>query len=345
MWEPSSKITMTATIINKLSKPKPSPVFDTYWRFAAERQNIFFNRLEESFPPWSRDPILQLHKFTNAYRAADRVSQFLIREVINKGSQQVEELLFRIILFKLFNKIETWQHLTRSIGEITFETYEFCRYDQALYSYKKAGNAIYSGAYIMASAKSNFGFDLKHQNHLKLIELILEKRTLNKIIQAASLEQVYTELKELPSIGSFLAYQYAIDINYSNLTNFSEMEFVKAGPGARDGIRKCFVDLGGMSEEDVIKYMSDRQELEFSRLGIEFRNLWGRRLQLIDCQNLFCEVDKYARLAHPDIRGISNRTRIKQKFRPRDLKRIDYSFPKKWNLDKKMQIIKIDKNG
>lgn len=32
-------------------------------------------------------------------------------------------------------------------------------------------------------------------------------------------------------------------------------------------------------------------------LGLRFRSLAGRRLKLIDCQNLFCEVDKYARVA------------------------------------------------
>ena len=48
--------------------------------------------------------------------------------------------------------------------------------------------------------------------------------------------------------------------------------------------------------------------------GFSFRGLNGRRLQLIDCQNLFCEVDKYARLAHPEITGYSGRSRIRQRF-------------------------------
>ena len=64
------------------------------------------------------------------------------------------------------------------------------------------------------------------------------------------------------------------------------MEFVVPGPGARDGISKCFNDLGGLSEVEIIKLMADRQESEFERLGLEFRSLWGRPLQLIDCQNL-----------------------------------------------------------
>ena len=62
--------------------------------------------------------------------------------------------------------------------------------------------------------------------------------------------------------------------------------------------------------------MADLQEQEFKRLGLDFQSLWGRRLQLIDCQNLFCEVDKFARVAHPQIVGRTGRTRIKQKFEP-----------------------------
>ncbi|NHA05457.1 hypothetical protein G7092_16725 [Mucilaginibacter sp. HC2] len=319
-------------IINKINKPKPSIVFDTYWYFAAERQKVFFNRFSDSYPPWSKDPIIQHYKFTNAYRITDRVSQYLVKNIIHQGDQKPEELLFRILLFKLFNKIETWELVEKNFGEVRFDTYDYAIYDQILTTAREQGLAIYSGAYIMASAKSAFGFKYKHQNHLKLLELIMEQNTFQRLLNSRSLEALYQELLKLPSIGSFLAYQYAIDINYSNLTDFSEMEFVKAGPGAKDGIRKCFSVQDDLSDEDIIKWMADRQEQEFQRLEIDFKDLWGRPLQLIDCQNLFCEVDKYARLAHPEVRGISDRTRIKQKFKPTGLKRINYCFPEKWQL-------------
>jgi len=327
-------------IINKLIEPKPSVVFDTYWKFAAERQNVFFNRMISPVPPWTADPIIQNYKFTNAYRVTDRVSQYLIKNVIYRGDQSPGELLFRIILFKLFNKIETWKLLEKQFGEIRFDTYDYGIYDHLLTSARKRGNSIYSGAYIMASAKSKFGHQFKHQNHLSLLELILNNRNLNRILDSATMEDLYLRLLELPSIGSFLAYQYAIDLNYSDLFSFSEMDFVKAGPGAKDGIRKCFTDLGDYAYEDVIKWMADHQEEEFTRLNINFKDLWGRRLQLIDCQNLFCEVDKYSRLAHPEIRGISDRTRIKQKFRVSSLKKIDYLLPEKWHV-KNNESIKV----
>src|ERR1051325_10092909 len=71
---------------------RPTVVFTTYWRFAAERQKIFFRRLKKPNPPWTTDPLLQQHKFTNAYRASDRVSQYLIRHVIYSSTFSTRDL-------------------------------------------------------------------------------------------------------------------------------------------------------------------------------------------------------------------------------------------------------------
>jgi len=324
------------TIFAKKKKPNPSIVYNTYWRFAAERQEIFFKRFERETPPWTSDVILKLFKFTNAYRATDRVSQYLIKKVIYNGDQKPSEVFFRILLFKLFNKIETWELIARHIGKISSDTYRYKEYDNILGRSMQKGESIYSGAYMMASGRNAFGYALKHQNHLKLIETMFKDRLYERILSFSKMEELFNALKEYATIGPFLAYQFATDINYSNLTQFSEMEFVKAGPGARDGIKKCFLDFGDYTEEDIIKMMADNQHVEFDRLEIKFKNLWGRPLQLIDCQNIFCEVDKYSRVAHPEITGISDRKRIKQKFSPTSLIPIDYYFPPKWKIKVKV---------
>lgn len=321
-------------IVSKKSQPKPSIVFNTYWKFAVKRQNIFFNKIN-NVVPLTTDPILDRHRFTNVYRASDRVSQYLIRNVIYKEGIVLSknDVLLRILLFKIFNKISTWELLESHFGNITTTTFNSKKFSQVLSEAKNAKETIYSGAYIMASGKSIFGHNFKHENHLELLARHVQSGKLLKEIESVqSLEEVYKALLGIPTFGSFLAYQYAIDINYSELSNFSEMDFVQAGPGAKDGIRKCFKDLGDFSYEDVIKYMTDIQEKQFDRLNLGFKDLWGRRLQLIDCQNLFCEVDKYSRVAHPDIAGLSNRTRIKQIYRA-DSSDINYFFPPKWNLN------------
>ena len=318
--------------MSRLSPAKPTIVYDTYWRFAVERQAVFFRRLEGSSPPWTTDSILTQYKFTNAYRASDRVSQYLIRNVIYAGSQSTEEVFFRTILFKIFNRIGTWELLTSVLGEIEYSSYSFDAYDSVLSGSLAAGRAIYSAAYIMPSAGRVFGYSRKHRNHLKLIERMMADEVPERIASASTMRDAFSILRSYPSIGDFLAYQFVTDLNYSEVTDFSEMEFVVPGPGAVDGIHKCFSDLGGLTEEDLIRVVTERQEEEFDRLDLPFRDLWGRRLQLIDCQNLFCEVSKYARVKHPDIKGFGGRSRIKQIYRS-TAEPIEYWFPPKWGIN------------
>jgi hypothetical protein len=92
------------------------------------------------------------------------------------------------------------------------------------------------------------------------------------------------------------------------------------------------LDAADYDAVDLISMMADRQEAEFERLGLPFRDLYGRRLQLIDCQNLFCEISKYARVSHPEILGLSGRTRIKQMFRPEGPLAAPW-YPPKWSLN------------
>ena len=154
----------------------------------------------------------------------------------------------------------------------------------------------------------------------------------HRIAGARMMRDAFGLLRSYPSIGNFLAYQFVTDLNYSEITNFSEMQFVVPGPGALDGINKCFSDFGGLTEADLIRVVTERQEEEFGRLGLRFPDLWGRRLQLIDCQNLFCEVSKYARVKHPDFKGVGSRSRIKQFYRP-TAEPITYWYPPKWGIN------------
>lgn len=313
-----------------------SIVYETYWRFAAERQAIFFRRADGEEPPWTEDEILRKYKFTNAYRASDRVSQFLIRQVIYEGDSSCEETFFRTLLFKIFNRIETWKLLSRELGEVAFDDYSFARYDRVLMGAKERGEKIYSAAYIMPSGGRSSPYPQKHRMHLKMLERMMEEKLPARIAQAESMKEAFALLRAYPTIGDFLAYQFIIDLNYSNITNFGEMEFVVPGPGARDGIRKCFHHLGGWNETDIIRFTAEHQEAEFKRLGLTFRTLWGRRLQLVDCQSLFCEVDKYARLKHPEFCSRTGRLRIKQFYRP-TCEALHFWYPPKWGLNDRIE--------
>ena len=336
---PELSATTAPIVLRHLAPAKVSEVYESYWRFAAERQAVFFRRARGETRPWTDNPVLAIYKFTNAYRASDRVSQYLIRHVIYRDDlpRSPREVFFRIVLFKLFNKIETWELLERALGPITFEDYRFAAFDAVLSRAMKAGRRIYSAAYIMPPGSRAFGRSAKHQNNLLLLERMMADRLAERLAQIRTMQEAFEKLRAYPTIGGFLAYQFITDINYSEITDFSEMDFVVPGPGARDGLRKCFVDPGGLNEPELIRLMADLQEQEFERLGLNFQSLWGRPLQLIDCQNLFCEVDKYARVAHPQVVGKTGRVRIKQKFDPIP-DPIDLFYPPKWKLNDKIRI-------
>ncbi|MCY4541224.1 MAG: putative DNA base hypermodification protein [Rhodobacteraceae bacterium] len=330
------------------SQPAPKPLafapqvkvttaYESFWRFAAERQEIFFRRVRGKPHPWTNDPVLAKYKFTNAYRASDRVSQYLIRNVIYRDDLpgSPNEVLFRILLFKFFNKIDTWKALERELGPLVFENYRFAGYDAVLTTARQAGRSIYSAAYIMPPGNRFFGRRAKHRNHLLLLERMVADQLGERLTETRSMRHGFEMLHSYPTIGNFLAYQLITDINYSELTDFDEMDFVMPGPGASDGLRKCFADPDSLSESDLIRLVAARQEQEFERYGIHFQELWGRRLHLIDCQNLFCEIGKYARVAHPHIAGTTGRVRIKQRFVPSS-KPIKLFFPPKWKLNDKI---------
>lgn len=310
---------------------KRQKVYDLYWYFACERQNIFWKKLNNEPSPWTDDKILQTYKFCNSYRVNDRVSQYLLKNVIYNGKKYLDkDMLFRILIFKLFNKESTWELLIDNFGDITLKTFDIGKYSKVLENAIKNGIKIYNDAYISCANKA-FGYDRKHDNHLALLNKMFNIDNIHeKILNCKTMEEAFYIIKSYPLIGNFMAYQLVTDINYSDIVDWKENEFTVAGPGSLRGIKKCFIDKGNMSNEDIIKYMYNNQDKEFKRLNLNFKRIGNRPLQLIDCQNIFCELDKYCRQALPELK--SNRSKIKKKYVPKSSK-IEYFYPPKWHID------------
>jgi hypothetical protein len=290
-------------------------VFDAYWNFAASRQAIFDRRWSGAPRPWTGDVILQQFKFCNTFRAADRVTQYLLSEVIyNPKADDLspEDTFCRIVLFRLFSKPETWLALDTNDRPLTVESLDPDRH-AAILSRLRERQAIYTSAFILAPPAQSLGS--KHLHHLRLVKRMFSPGGIGQVLaKSRTLRQLVEALLEWPTIGPFLAYQVAIDLNYSPHFQFSENEFTLPGPGALRGLQKVFVDPRGRTPQALIMDMVDSQDAHFRRLGLDFNGLFGRPLHAIDCQGLFCEIDKYSRAAFPDLR--SARVRIKQGFRP-----------------------------
>jgi hypothetical protein len=323
------------TVHSVRAQPKPrEEVFRLYWYFASERQAIFERRVAGERAPWTNDPILDTFKFCNVFRASDRVSQYLIRDVAYApDAGTAEDRLFQIVAFRTFSKIETWRGVRRFLGGAPrIADLRDGSFERALDHVRLENGGLYTGAFILCATDA-FGRGLKHLNHVELFrEMFVRTHLAERLREAPSLRAIYELFHEYPLMGDFMSYQTAIDVNYSDvlLDDFSENSFTKPGPGAVRGIRKVFRDLGDFSPEDAISWMVDRQSEHMQRFGYPFNGLWGRALHAIDCQGLFCEVDKYCREALPTL--TSARKRIKARYTSA-AEPFTLRFPQKWGLD------------
>ena len=217
------------------------------------------------------DPVIATYRFTNAYRAADRVSQYLIGSVQYNRKWGWLDTFVRSLVFKIFNRIDIWRYLLTEIGEPDCDLLFDGAIDAALE--KVAGTQpIYSAAYIMPPPRSSSG--PKYMRHLSLLRGMVNDRAHIEIQDAPTMASAYGCLRRYESIGTFLAYQFTTDLNYSRYLDFSENEFAVPGPGALRGLRKCFSDSGGLSDSDLLRWTAERQHEEFGRR----RPLVGRSL-------------------------------------------------------------------
>lgn len=323
---------------------KPNKNFLYYLHFVKERMEIFWNRLEEKQKPWTSDIILQQYKFTNVYRILDRVSQYLVRNVIEDTRYDYveEDIFFRILLFKHFNRIETWELLEKEFGAITYNINLLKQMDLYLQESIKNGEKIYSNAYMVYgfSGDEFNSMSCKHSRYFHVWQTRLFPK-LNKILKSKSMKEVYEILRQIPGYANFISYQYCIDFNYSSLFDFHENSFVVAGPGAERGIQQTF-DTEEYEKViyDVMEHFDEYVEEYSSKYKKDLTpKLLERPLHLIDVQNCFCETDKYLREASKyddsivQIEGKKN-SKIKNRFVENENK-IYYVFPKKWQLELK----------
>lgn len=316
--------------MNRSPIPRPG-VYELYWQFAARRQAIFEKRLAGLPPPWTDDPILEEYKFCNVYRVADRVSQYMVQHVCYSSQKDSPgDRLFQIVAFRTFSRPETWEGVRTFLGHYpTLQDLADDSFTRALEHVKMTDSKLYTNAFILCAADS-YHQGAKYLNHVELFRhMFLEENLGDKLLAAQSLEEVYNLLHTFPLMGNFMSYQTAIDLNYSDIINFSENDFTKAGPGALRGMKKLFADTNGLSPEEIIMWMVSRQDEEFRRLGLEFHGLFGRPMAAIDAQNVFCETDKYCRVAVPEL--ASGRSKIKSHFAATS-QPVELFFPPKWRL-------------
>ncbi|KAL5484863.1 hypothetical protein ACEPAI_7505 [Sanghuangporus weigelae] len=279
------------------------PAFDTFWEYASERHAVEERRRAGRPQPWSKKSVFREYKFCSVFRVADRGSQFLIKEVIERGgSQEEEELLFRVLLYSSFVRVETYKLLADALGPLSWKTYDHAKYARVLLRAADNGDSIYTGAF--QKFPPQLGHGHAHENHLALLEIMMSNNLLGQLRECKYMADAFDVIYQFPGSGDFVAFQLLINLSYTPLVNFSENDFVIAGVGAVKGLKKCFSpsDSVSGSEGALIRWMTETQERHFARLGLEPAVLSNgngdgkRKMTLVDVEHTLCELHKYVRI-------------------------------------------------
>jgi hypothetical protein len=185
----------------------------TVFEWMAERHAIFERRFSGMSAPWTTDRVMAEHPFCNVYRLLDKGTQYLVERVINGGgAQDVVEVTFRTILFRMFNKIDTWELLVRELGpELTYSDFNVERYTRVLEDAMDEAEArgtrltLYTSAH-QVSAPS-LGEAKYFQNHIKALSAMMEAKLPQRLAKCEYLRDAFEIIRLCPGYGDFLANQ------------------------------------------------------------------------------------------------------------------------------------------
>lgn len=246
---------------------------------------------------WTNDPSLQSYRFCNTFRVTDATCQYLIQYCIRAGSQDPTELIFRVLLFDTFTRVDTWEYIVQHIGAPTWENYNRRTYAKVLRQATNQGLPLYTGSFQKPSPLV-YGHKEAFMNHLQGLEELMNAGLPSRFVSATSMSEVFDWLRSFKGFGDFNAYQLLLNLSYTGLGNFTDFEtFVVVGCGAREGLKRCFVSgLSRSMEIKVIQWMQRTQRDHFNRLGLSCTlgppGSLNHELLICDIEHTLCEIDK-----------------------------------------------------
>lgn len=305
--------------------------FDNFFWFVAERHRIHCLRIAGRNPPWTEDEILAEYAFTNVFRVFDRVTQYILCNVVGKGDEGLDDAVFRVLLFRTFNRIETWELLEAELGTLTWREFDVDKYEEILVEAADQG-PLYGSVYIIPAP--DLGWGRNYANHLRLIKLMMDQGLPGKLQKFEYLRDAHGYLCLYPGVGNFTGFQYLLDLNMLPYYNWDEHLWAALGPGSKSGIQKMFGPSVRGQEDAALEFLHDSLPSHFARLGIVADNIPrlcdGRPpgLSMVDLEHSLCEYDKYCRARFPLAKG-GARTHLRNKFNPNPNKPTA-ELPAKW---------------
>lgn len=260
-----------------------------FFRFLREREAVRIAKDSGLPKPWTNDPVLRDFYFCNVFREDDRVTRWF-RENVRDPLARDNRVIMATIAFRWFNYIPTGVAI---LDTLLTKGYDRALFERALRPIRDRGEKLFTGAFMINSAPV-----------IDKLTSILDCLDAAKEITAGwkpgtSLEVYHADLRAIPRLGNFMAYQVVCDLRFTSIlwdaTDINEWS--SAGPGAARGLVHVFdcplFAYGSEAgQEQMLDYM--KELLEWSRLPGFWPKEW-RPMELSTIQHSLCEYDKYRR--------------------------------------------------
>ena len=282
----------------KNAHPKFHPEhMEMFKQFVIDRYLVHLNKDYYKQPkPWTNNPILQNYKFTNVRREHDKTTIYLLNMLEEHKHDSYGNKIMNIILYRLFNKIETSQ----LIGWVDFKHYD----DDAIKAKLKSaapGFVYFTNAFYTTGMRQGFKKYYPDED----FQPIIIPRVCNDMAQeiyhyitrADEPQQVIQALQIFNGIGDFLSYQMFVDLTYLDEFPWSENEFVVSGPGCVNGLSELFTDRDGLSYDELLFWLRDNCPItreQCMELMVDLPEE-DRYMNLMSLENCMCELSKYIR--------------------------------------------------
>lgn len=225
--------------------------------------------------------------------------------MIPKGSQEIHEIFFRVLIFDCFTKIETWKYLDKHFNGVRSE--DFHNYENVLNEARENGDL--KGPFFTSRFQNPSPFRDQSQythleGHLLGIQRMIDSGLCNYLLSVTYLEDAFDKILEYPGKGDFMAFQLLIVLTYTKiLGRFSPNDFVALGPGAQKGLRRLFHERDMQTarpkfpklEQMIVRRMAETQDQYFAAFKLDFPGLGPDSLPMtaVDVEHTLCEVCKY----------------------------------------------------
>jgi hypothetical protein len=270
---------------------------EEFYAYMREREAIRLAKEGGLPPPWTRDPILGVYKFTNVKREHDRTTRIL-RETLYEPNRDAPAhiVLLNAATYRYFGTFE----MAQAVGWQKNWSPE--RLHRIATERMASGERVFTGAYIINSAAApGPKQDVVVWRHLDGLAYAA-RRVAEVAARTKSWREAMAAMAAVSGFGGsgFMAKEVLLDTMFCDtfwLTpNRKPIDFndwCPAGPGARRGARRVTSETsakGAMSAERALDIMLELFKLRWHH--------WPQNhveLELHDIQFALCEFDKYER--------------------------------------------------